>query len=128
MIVSKLLQRKIRILSGENMNGFVYEYWNRTELGRKMIASDSVSDSDLLFLIPNNVKRRHGLQVTRTYGKRKSVIKRNRKRKILSFKLFDLISDLIKELIPQACNEEFFMEFVDIKDMSLGDKDYVLRI
>ena len=108
------------------MNQFVYEYWNRTELGRKMIASDSVSDDDLLFLIPNNVKRRHGLPVTRIYGKRKSVIKRNRKRKILSFKLFDIISDIIEELIPQACNSKFFMQFVDIKDMSLGDKNYVL--
>ena len=110
------------------MNNFVYEYWNKTELGRKMIASEFVSDSDLLFLIPNNVKRRHGLSVTRTYGKRKSVIKRNRKGKILSFNLFDIISDLIDELIPQTCNDEFFGEFVDIKDMSLGDKNYVLRI
>lgn len=103
---------------------FVYEYWNKTELGRKMIASEFVSDSDLLFLIPNNVKRRHGLSVTRTYGKRKSVIKRNKKRNILSFRLFELISDVVEELIPKACNEQFFEQFVDIKDISFGDKAY----
>lgn len=108
------------------MNDFVYDYWSRTELGRKMIASDSVSDSDLLFLIPNNVKRRHGLPVTRTHGKRKSVIKRDRKRRILSFKLFDIISEIIEATMPEVCNDNFFMEFVDIKDMSLGDKNYVL--
>ena len=104
------------------MNKFVYEYWNRTELGRKMIASDSVSDNDLLFLIPNNIKRRHGIPATRIIGKRKSVIKRKRKHNILSFKLFDIISDLIEELVPEVCNEEFFTQFVDVKDMSLGDK------
>lgn len=105
------------------MNKFVYEYWNRTELGQKMIASDLVSYNDLLFLIPNNVKRRHGLPITRIYGKRKSIIKRDRKRKILSFRLFDIISDLIEEIIPEACNERFFTEFVDVKNLSLGDKN-----
>ena len=99
------------------MNNFVYEYWNITELGRKMIASESVTDYDLLFLIPNNVKRRHGLPVTRTYGKRKSVIKKDRKRFLSSFYLFDIISELVEELIPKKWNEEFFMEFVDIKEM-----------
>ena len=101
---------------------FVYEYWSRTELGRQMIASDSVSDSDLLFLIPNNVKRRHGLPVTRTYGKRKSVIKQNRKRFLASFQLFDIISELVAELIPKALNEEFFEQFVEFKNLDIGDK------
>ena len=102
---------------------FIYEYWSRTELGRQMIASDAVSDNDLLFLIPNNVKRRHGLPVTRTYGKRKSVIKRHRKRFLASFQLFDIISELVEELIPKAWNGEFFNQFVDFKDVSFGDKE-----
>lgn len=111
------------------MDKFIYEYWNKTELGQKMIASESVSDYDLLFLIPNNVKRRHGLPVTRTYGKRKSVIKRNRKRFLSSFTLFDIISELVEELIPKKwCNGEFFQEFVDIKDMSLGDGKEIDKI
>lgn len=106
------------------MNKFVYEYWNRTELGRKMIASESVSDSDLLFLIPNNVKRRHGLPVTRTYGKRKSAIKKARKRIILSFRLFDLINDVVEETLHQKwCDEEFFGQFVDFKNLELGDRN-----
>lgn len=109
----------------EKQKFFVYKYWNRTELGREMIASSSVSDSDLLFLIPNNIKRRHGLPVTRTYGKRKSIIKRNRKRFLSSFTLFDIISDIVEGLVPKKwCDGEFFQEFVDIKDMSLGDKEH----
>lgn len=110
------------------MNKFVYDYWNRTELGCKMIASDSVSDSDLLFLIPNNVKRRHGLPVTRTYGKRKSIIKKNRKHKILTFRLFDIVSDVVEEtLCAKFSNEEFFNEFVDVKNVELGDGNIFKR-
>ena len=104
------------------MNEFVYEYWNRTELGRKMVASDSVSDSDLLFLIPNNVKRRHGLPTTRICSKRKSIEKRNRKHIIMLFQLFDMISDTIEEMIPEVCNEEFFETFVDIRNIDFSDK------
>ena len=103
------------------MNDFVYRYWSTTELGRKMIASDSVSDSDLLFMIPNNIKRRHGLPATRTYGRRKSAIKRNRKRFIQSFCLFDIISEIVEGLIPKKI-DEVFMKFVDVKDVTLGDR------
>lgn len=111
-----------RIMSID-MNEFVYEYWNRTELGRKMVASEFVSDSDLLFLIPNNVKRMHGLPVTRTYGRRKSAIKEARRKQIMSFPLFDIISEIIDELIPKAWNGEFFGEFVDVKDVAIGDRN-----
>ena len=50
---------------------FIYEYWGRTRLGREMIKSNNVSESDLLFLIPNNVKRMRGLPLTRISGKKK---------------------------------------------------------
>lgn len=107
----------------EKQKSFVYEYWNRTKLGREMIASDSVSDSDLLFLIPNNVKRRNGLPVTRIYGKRKSVIKKNRKRQILLFKSFDLISKIIEETITEKFNSDTFIsDFVDVKNVDIGDR------
>ena len=105
----------------EKQKSFVYEYWSKTELGRKMIASDSVSNSDLLFMIPNNVKRMHGLPASRTYGKRKSVIKRNRKRQISSFRLFDLISEIIEKTLPKTYNNEWFGEFVDFKNMEFVD-------
>ena len=108
----------------EKHKSFVYEYWNRTEFGRKMIASDSVSDSDLLFSIPNNVKRMHGLPITRIYSKRKSVIKKNRKRQILSFRLFDLISEMLEEVLPKTYNDEWFGEFVDFKNVKAQEYDF----
>ena len=99
---------------------FVHEYWNRTELGRKMIASDRVSDSDLLFLIPNNVKRMHGLPPTRTFGRNKSKSKRLRQQYIQSFRLFEIIEDLVDEMLGQFKYDKFFGEFVEFKNLNLG--------
>ena len=100
------------------MNKFVHKYWNRTALGQKMIASENVSDSDLLFLIPNNVKRMHGLPVTRMTGKNKRNRKNQRKRFIESFRLFDLISETIEETICSTwTNNEFFGQFVYVRTL-----------
>lgn len=107
----------------EKHKSFVYEYWNRTEIGRAMIASNSVSDSDLLFLIPNNVKKMHGLPVTRMPGKKKRERKNQRKRHILSFKLFDLIEEIVERTITSTWSQsDFFDKFVDVKNLAIGDK------
>lgn len=103
---------------------FIYEYWGRTELGRAMIKSNNVSESDLLFLIPNNVKRMHGLPLVSISGKKKKKQKEQRKRFILSFKLFDLIEDIVEETLDfKWSNNEFFDGFVEIKNLDIGDKN-----
>ena len=103
---------------------FLYEYYSRTELGRKMLASNNVSESDLLFLIPNNVKRMHGLSLTRTLGKQKRKQKRQRRRFILSFRLFDIIEEEIEKTIcSKWSNNEFFEQFIDVKNVNIGDKN-----
>lgn len=101
----------------------ILQYWRKTDLGKKMILSNHVSYSDLLFMIPNNVKRRYGLPATRTCGKRKSYIKRNRKCRILRFKLFDLIEEIIDETLTATCDNEFFQSFVDVKNFAEGNKN-----
>ena len=107
---------------------FIYEYWSRTRLGRDMIKSNHISESDLLFLIPNNVKRMHGLPLTRISGKKKRKQKEQRKRFILSFKLFDIIEDIVEEALgSKFSNNEFFGEFVEVKNLNLGDKD-ILKV
>ena len=102
---------------------FVYEYWSRTEFGRKMIASESVSYSDLLFMIPNNVKRIHHLPAIRIAGRNKARQKRERRRHILAFKLWDLISETIDNVLGTTFeSNEFFSKFVDFKKLDLGYK------
>lgn len=108
---------------------FIYEYWSRTELGKKMIVSNNVSESDLLFLMPNNVKRMHGLPLTRISGKKKRKQKEQRRRFILSFRLFDIIEETIEEIIcSKWSNNEFFEQFVDIKNVNIGDKNMWLGV
>jgi len=87
-----------------------------------MIESDCVSESDLLFLIPNNIKRMHGLPVTRISAKRKSKYKHWRKRQILGFKFFEFIEEIIDEILPKRLTDEFFGQFVDVNNIAIGDK------
>lgn len=105
-----------------NNKELIYEHWSRTELGKKMIASNNFSESDLLFLIPNNVKRMHGLPLTRTSGKKKRKQKKQRKRFILTFRLFDIIEEIVEETIRSNWpDNEIFGQFVDVKNLNIGD-------
>lgn len=105
---------------------FIYEYWGRTELGKRMIESNNVSESDLLFLIPNNVKRMHGLPLTRISGKKKRKQKEQRKRFISSFKLFDMLEDTIEEILhSEWSNSDFIDKFVEVKNFGIGEKNII---
>lgn len=100
------------------MNNIIHNYWNRTKLGKEMIQSNNVSDSDLLFLIPNNTKKKLGLPLTRISGRKKRQQKSQRKRFIKSFKLFDLIEEVIEETICSNWTQnEWFGQFVDVKNI-----------
>lgn len=101
---------------------FIYEYWSRTDFGKKMIASNHVSESDLLFLIPNNIKKKHGLPLTRMVGKKKRKSKNQRRKFILSFKMFDIIEEIIEEqLCSKFSQNEFFGQFVDVKNIGYSE-------
>ena len=95
----------------------IYKYWGKTELGRRMIASNNVSESDLFFLIPNNVKRMHGFPPARTIKKKKAKYKEIKKHHILTFDLFDLLEEIIEETLPKEIqnNLNTFVEIRDIK-------------
>ena len=101
---------------------FIRAYWEKTDFGRKMLESKYVSDLDLLFLIPNNVKRRNGIPTTRICGKNKRKQKRDKRKIILSFQLFDIISEIIEETLPQQIDEHF-RTFVEVKNICIGDKN-----
>lgn len=57
----------------------IHKYWSRTELGRKMIDSNNVSESDLLFLIPNNVKKKIRVALNTNIWQRKEKTKKTEK-------------------------------------------------
>lgn len=111
-----------------NNKEFIYEYWSRTELGREMIKSNNISESDLLFLMPNNVKRMHGLPLTRISGKKKRKSKERRKRLILTFKVFDIVEDIVgKMLCSEWLDDDFFSGFIEVKNLNIGDKNILFN-
>ena len=97
----------------------IHNYWNKTEFGKMMVQNNSVSDLDLLFLIPNNKKKILGLPVTRLGNKRnKKKYKVNRRVNITTLKMFDVLENIIE----QRLSNFNFDNFVDYKDVGFGDK------
>ena len=102
---------------------FIYEYWNRTEFGRAIIQSKYLSESELLFLMPNNVKRMHGLPLTRCAkrGRNKREYKARQKRLILH-KCWNIFWDEAERRLCDYYSHNSMDNFVDVKDCALGDE------
>ncbi len=46
---------------------------------------------------------------------------------VLIFRLFDIIEEMVEEILPQKLSDEFFCQFVDIKNVAIGDKCEFVR-
>lgn len=81
-----------------------------------MINSNNVLEFDLLFLIPNNKKKILGLPLTRVCRKHhKKKYKVTKKEYIYSFKLFEIIGNVVEELIRNNLDDEKqFQEFIEV--------------
>ena len=91
-----------------------------------MIKSDIVSESDLLFLIPNNIKKMHGLPLTRISGKRKRKQKEQKRKFILTFKCFEILENVIEETLNAKFSDDtFFTNFVDFKNFERDEVNEV---
>ena len=104
---------------------FITVYWSKTTFGKKLLKTSYVSDSDLLFLIPNNVKKRHGIPLTRIAkrGRKKREYRKNRKTRIYSFSLFEILEETVeKTLCKEWDNNPFYQQFVEVKNLNLGDQ------
>lgn len=100
---------------------FVYNFWRRKgDLGTAMINSNNISYDDLLFLIPNNMRKAHGLPLTRVRGSRKRIKKNRMKIAILTFKAYDIFEEIIDNLIKEKfSNENYFTNFTDFRNRNL---------
>lgn len=87
---------------------YLWEY-----VGTKWLALD-----DLLFLIPNNVKKRNHIPMTRVTAKRKSKYKKERKSSIFHASLYKIIEEMIDNVLPKEWQDNsFYGKFVDIKTL-----------
>ena len=92
----------------------------RFEFVWKSVEKGYCTEDDLWFLIPNGWKRMHGFLVTRTFEKRKSAAKRNRKRRIMFSGVFGVMIETIDKILPKAV-ETTFSAFVNFKSVPFGD-------
>lgn len=94
----------------------IHNYWSKYEIGREMIESVYVSDSDLLFLIPNNKKKILGLPLTRVNQKNnKKRYKTTRRGNFYSFRVFDIIENLVEKLLKNELDDgRYFEDFIDV--------------
>lgn len=100
----------------------IHRYFSKTELGLRIINNDFISENDLLFLIPNNFKRRLGLKPTRVFNRRKSNSKQNRRHHILGWQYYEFIQQIIDEMLADYFNQgSFIVELVDVKNILEGD-------
>ena len=69
------------------------------------------------------------MPITRISGKKKRKQKEQRKRFILSFKLFDIIENIVDEtLCSKWSDNEFFNEFVEVKNLNIVDENKYLGV
>ena len=94
----------------------LYDYISRTELGEKLVQYPQITTSQLWFLVPNNVKRRLGIPVTRVAkrGRKTRKYKQLRKRIVLSQLLFDILCKMIESNLTYDYQQNFFQSFVEI--------------
>lgn len=70
---------------------------------------------------PSEYDAKYGLPLTRISGKEKRKQKKTEKRFIMSFRLFDLVEEVIeKNICSKWATNEFFEQFVDFKEVRYG--------
>ena len=59
--------------------------------------------------------------MTRISGRRKHYIKKQELMRATKWKLWDIIAETVDEILGDKINNEFFNEFVEVKNFELGE-------
>ena len=98
-------------------------YSSRSTLGAKLLSYPDLTYYNLLAAIPNNKRKMMGLSTARRAGRRKRV-KHERSvdfGKVWGYPFYELLEEAISEILDNKYNEEFFSEFIEVKNNILGD-------
>lgn len=101
-------------------NNRLHTFIHNHPLFKEMYEAGAWDESDILFLIPNNQKRRLGLPLTHIQGRNKRQSKNRKQHYIYVNKSFPVIEQKVdnfmkSEQFQEAVNE-FFDYFVDLKE------------
>ena len=91
---------------------------SRYSLLRELYERKCFSNEELLYLFPNNKLKRNGLPLKRGGSKKKKKIIRMLHDK----RLFNILEDIVDDVLTSKLeSNQFFNEFVDIKDIHIGE-------
>jgi hypothetical protein len=108
---------------GDESISVIRKYWSRTEVGRDFLESGLFSESDLLFLMPNNVRKLHSLPMTRKHGKRGRKRILQRKRRLFENEMWAVIQGAIEQHVEAMFKTGVaFDRFASIQDFPGGDR------
>lgn len=100
-------------------NNRLYTFIYNHPLFKEMYEAGAWNESDILFLIPNNQKRRLGLPLTHIQGRNKRQRKNHKQHYIYVNKSFPVIEQKVDNFMEseqfQEVANEFFDCFVDLK-------------
>lgn len=99
---------------------YVKKYYSQNELLRELYDSGDFTDDELLYIFNNNTLKRLGFPMKRG-GKN---FRNKQKRKLFGWRFFDILEKTISEkMLAKTLADEFFCDFVNIKNISIGDEN-----
>ena len=91
---------------------------SKHSLLRELYERKCFSNEELLYLFPNNKLKRNGLPLKRGGSKKKKKIRRMLHDK----RFFNIIEDIVDDILASKFeSNQFFNEFVDVKDVHIGE-------
>lgn len=108
------------------MNNQLQHYIDKHPMFKTMYDASAWNESDILFLISNNQKRRLGLPLTHIQGGHKRQKKNKRKHYIYVNKSFNVIEQMTDNIINSSRFEKaidkFFDDYIDFKNVEIGEE------
>jgi len=92
----------------------------KTSLLRELYDRKNFKNEELLYLFPNNKLKRNGLPMKKGGSKKKKKIRRM----LRDQRLFNIFEDIVDDVLTSKMkSNKFFTEFVDIKNIHIGQQN-----
>lgn len=91
----------------------------KNRLLKELYERNNFSNEELLYLFPNNKLKRFGLPMKKGGAKKK----RKKRQMLRSQPMFNIIEDVIEDLLNKSHLDKFFNQFVDYRYLNIGEEN-----
>lgn len=107
--------------NGLSKHEYIKQYYYQNELLRKLYDSGDFTDDELLYIFDNNKLKRLGFPMKRG-GKK---FRYKQWKKLFDWRFFHILEETISERFEELTNNKPFDDFVDVRNITLGDESRV---